>query len=53
MVVTMSTEREALERIAALHPDTDSTESYNEWGEADCFRQAVELARQPTAQDKP
>ena len=36
---------DALRRIAALHPETNSDEGYNEWGEADCFRQAQDIAR--------
>ena len=37
--------RAALTRIAALDPHTDSPEGYNEWGEADCFNQAKDIAR--------
>lgn len=36
--------RAALERIGAMDPATDSIEGYNEWGEADCFRQAQSTA---------
>jgi len=36
--------RAALQRIAELHPETDSEEGNNEWGEADCFNQAQKLA---------
>ena len=36
----------ALEKIAALDPSVDSEEGYNEWGEADCFIQAKEIARE-------
>lgn len=36
--------RAALERIAALHPDTDSSEGMNEWGEAECFSKAQQIA---------
>ena len=36
--------REALERIANLDPSYDSTEGFNEWGEADCFNQAQQIA---------
>lgn len=36
--------REALARIAALDPSTDSEEGFNEWGEADCFRKAKRIA---------
>lgn len=36
--------RIALERISSLDPDKDSDEGYNEWGEADCFRQARRIA---------
>lgn len=36
---------EALKRIADLNPDDNSTEGFNEWGEADCFQQAQTLAR--------
>jgi len=35
----------ALLSIAALDPTKDSDEGYNEWGEADCFRKAQEIAR--------
>lgn len=35
----------ALEKIQTLDPSVDSEEGYNEWGEADCFRQAQQLAR--------
>jgi hypothetical protein len=35
---------DALEQIAALHPDKDSDEGYNEWGEAECFRKAQRIA---------
>ena len=38
--------REALEKIAALDPEKDSTEGFNEWGEAECFDLAKEIARQ-------
>jgi hypothetical protein len=34
----------ALEKIATLNPSNDSTEGYNEWGEADCFNQAQAIA---------
>ena len=37
--------RDALEAIAALDPATNSEDGFNEWGEADCFRQAQALAR--------
>jgi len=36
--------KEALEKIATLNPSNDSTEGYNEWGEADCFNQAQAIA---------
>ena len=36
----------ALFEIAALDPAEDSSEGYNERGEADCFRQAQEIARE-------
>jgi hypothetical protein len=36
---------EALKAIAALNPSDDSEEGFNEWGEADCFRQAQTIAR--------
>lgn len=35
----------ALEKIAALDPYKDSEQGTNEWGEADCFNQAQEIAR--------
>jgi hypothetical protein len=38
--------RDALERIAALDPETDSEDGMNEWGEADCFGKAQEIAKQ-------
>lgn len=47
---------EALERIAGLCPTVDSDEGLNEWGEADCFRQAQLIAAQAVAAyhgDKP
>ena len=40
--------REALIEIWTLDPAIDSDEGYNEWGEADCFRQAQEIARRAT-----
>jgi hypothetical protein len=36
--------KEALEKIATLNLSNDSTEGYNEWGEADCFKQAQAIA---------
>lgn len=36
--------RAALKSIAELHPDKDSDEGFNEWGEADCFRKAQTIA---------
>jgi hypothetical protein len=38
--------REALEKIVALNPEKDSTEGFNEWGEAECFGIAQDIARQ-------
>jgi len=35
----------ALRRIAALDSSVDSPEGFNEWGEADCFAKAQEMAR--------
>lgn len=35
----------ALQAIADLHPEKDSKEGFNEWGEADCFNQAQSMAR--------
>jgi hypothetical protein len=35
----------ALNKIAALNPETDSSEGCNEWGEADCFNKAQDIAR--------
>jgi hypothetical protein len=35
----------ALARIADLDASIHSEEGYNEWGEADCFHQARDLAR--------
>lgn len=37
--------RAVLEKIAALDAAKDSEEGLNEWGEADCFTQAQELAK--------
>ncbi len=37
--------RGALTKIAELHPDNDSDEGCNEWGEADCFVKAQRVAR--------
>ena len=34
----------AMKLIAELHPEKDSDEGYNEWGEADCFNQAQIIA---------
>ncbi len=39
----------ALHLIAELDPLNDSDEGYNEWGEADCFRQAQIIARSALA----
>lgn len=36
--------RAALEKIQQLDPSRDSEEGFNEWGEADCFRQSQKLA---------
>lgn len=36
---------EALRTITTLDPDKDSTEGFNEWGEADCFNKAQTIAR--------
>ncbi|MDO8684944.1 MAG: hypothetical protein Q7N50_15880 [Armatimonadota bacterium] len=43
---------EALELISGLDPERDSTEGFNEWGEADCFRKAVEIAAKALAKAK-
>lgn len=37
--------REVLAVIADMHAEKDSNEGYNEWGEADCFHQARDLAK--------
>jgi hypothetical protein len=37
--------RKALDRIAALDPSVDSDQGWNEWGEADCFDKAQEIAK--------
>lgn len=37
--------KHALEAILALDPEKDSPEGMNEWGEADCFRKAQDIAR--------
>lgn len=34
----------ALQRIAKIDPAYDSDEGYNEWGEAECFRQTQAIA---------
>jgi multidrug efflux pump subunit AcrA (membrane-fusion protein) len=39
----------ALTKIASLDPAKDSDEGYNEWGEADCFRKAQEIAKNALA----
>ena len=31
--------------IAAMNPEVDSAEGFNEWGEAECFNKAQALAR--------
>jgi hypothetical protein len=36
---------EALSRIAALDPEQDTDEGFNEWGEALCFNKAQDIAR--------
>ncbi len=36
---------EALQKINSLDPSVDSSEGFNEWGEADCFNQAQTIAR--------
>ena len=35
---------DALTEIATLDPDLDSSEGWNEWGEADCFHKAKNIA---------
>ena len=35
---------EALQKIADLDPEEDSSEGYNEWGEAECFNIAQKIA---------
>ena len=42
----VATLRAGLENIRDLDPSVDSDEGYNEWGEADCFRQGQRMARQ-------
>lgn len=42
----------ALEAIANLDPEKDSSEGLNEWGEADCFNQANSIARAAVAKAK-
>lgn len=37
----------ALRRIAELDPEKDSAEGWNEWGEAEMFRKAQEIANEP------
>ncbi len=44
-----ATMSKALRLIAELDPLNDSDEGYNEWGEADCFRQAQIIARSALA----
>ena len=36
--------RDALRRISELDAEQDSEHGWNEWGEADCFNQAKEIA---------
>jgi hypothetical protein len=38
--------REALKKISTLDAAKDSAHGWNEWGEADCFRQAQRIARE-------
>ena len=45
--------REVLAKITALDPDVDSEEGMNEWGEADCFNKAQQIARAALVGDKP
>lgn len=42
---------EALKSISILDPETDSEHGWNEWGEADCFNQAQEIARKALGED--
>lgn len=35
---------ETLETIASVNPYTHSDEGWNEWGEADCYRQIIDFA---------
>lgn len=37
--------RSELQRIVQLDPSKNSQEGFNEWGEADCFRLAQEIAK--------
>lgn len=37
--------RAVLAVIADMHAEKDSAEGFNEWGEADCFHQARDLAK--------
>lgn len=50
LAVEVAALRLALTTIAELDPEKDSDEGYNEWGEADCFKQAVTLAQAAIAQ---
>ena len=37
--------RAVLKTISEIHPDKDSDEGFNEWGEAECYRKAVDVAQ--------
>jgi hypothetical protein len=45
--------RKVVKSIAALNPDDDTDYGWNEWGEADCYRQAVKIAKGYLAADAP
>ena len=43
----------ALEAIALINPDRNSDEGWNEWGEADCYKQILKLAHAALENTKP
>lgn len=43
---------EALEKIKTLDPGKDSSQGFNEWGEAECFNLAQRLATEALAKRK-
>jgi hypothetical protein len=45
LVAQLYKRTDALTQIAALDAAKDSEEGWNEWGEAECFHKAQEIAR--------